>query len=209
MGGFAPGPHISKGPLCYYLDQISHRKDAPRRLAALRKAVMALEPKGFEGLVPVFRKHIFAPCKAPNIDAICKYLEANWFEDEGGWWPHLQPLEPAFSVGLVKAIDTAIEHALPIDSYWLIIDEGFEMTVSQSPQQVTLMIMTPQPPNPHAHGVWAPDDSKIWVVKDARLGGALEQEHDWQRKERKTRRRRSPGQGRVVSIRVQRPYTST
>jgi len=208
MGGFVPGPHISKGPLCYYLDQLSHFKDAPRRLGALRKAVMALEKKGFEGLVPVFRKHIFEPCKTPNTDAICKYLEANWFDDTGGWWPHLQPIEPAFALGLVKTIDVAVEQVLPIDSYWLIIDEGFEMTVSESAQQVTLLIMTPQPPNPHAHGVWAPEDSKIWVVKDARLGGTLEQENTWQRKGRKTGRKRSAGQGRVVSVRVQRPHSN-
>jgi hypothetical protein len=197
--GLESGSHIAKGPLCYYLDALSRGTTSVEKLSALRKAIQDLSDNGYNEFVKVFREHVFDEFKELTPDrktAIVDYLVTNWFNEESGWWPHLQPIEPVLCLGLIKALDISIQEALPIDSYWVVIDEGFELTVSQSPQQVTLLIMTPQPPRPRAHGVWSPHDTKIWVVKDDRIGGELEDATRWGR---------TVSRGRVMTVRVRRP----
>lgn len=209
--GLESGSHIAKGPLCYYLDALSRGAASVEKLSALRKAIQDLSDDGYHGVAKVFREHVFDEFEELTPDrksAIVDYLATNWLNEESGWWPHLQPIEPVFCLGLIKALDVSIgdteahktkkarQEALPIDSYWVVIDEGFELTVSQSPQQVTLLFMTPQPPRPRVHGVWSPHDTKIWVVKDDRVGGELEDETRWGR---------TVSRGRVITIRVRRP----
>lgn len=204
MGGFAPGPHISKGPLCYCLDKVSRRSDAVKRLGKLRKDLQGLKNAGYQGSAEVFRKHLFDVCKIGDTNSVVKYLKMYWFNEYGGWWPHLQPIEPAFCIGIIKTLKVAIDKKLPIESYWLIVKAGFEMTIAQSPYQVTLLIMTPEPADPRASGVWTPKQANIWLVKDCLLGGERVGDDEWERKAPKKGKKKTSAKGRVVSIHLKR-----
>ncbi len=207
------GSHLSKGPLCYFLDKLSRQEDSLASLSALRKAIMELEPRGYQGFIQVFTEHVFNKFDiiSEHQKAILDYLNDYWFNETSGWWPQLQPIEPVFCTGLIKVLDLSIgdtperdrgtaKKALPIDSYWIIIDDCIEMAAALSPEQVNLFIMTPAPPRPRVHGVWSPDDTKIWLIKDDRLGGEQVSLDSWKR----------PGgsRGKIVTVRVKKPGSS-
>jgi hypothetical protein len=168
--------HIAKGPVLYYLDQLSRSDASISRLGALRTAIEQLQPT-YRGLVDVLRQHLFADYDPARVEALSNYLRSNWFDEAQGWWRPQQPIEPVFCQGLIKALQESIDNpitvedpaqgkrqkALPIDSYWIVVGERFEMTVCRSLQQVTLLVMTPPPPNPRP-GIWD-QDSPVWVVR--------------------------------------------
>jgi hypothetical protein len=168
--------NITKGPLLYYLDQLSRSDASLSRLGALLAALEQLQPT-YRGLVDVFQQHLFLDYDPARMEALNNYLRRYWFDEVQGWWRPQQPIEPVFCQGLIKALREAIDNpitvedpaqgkrlkALPIDSYWIVVGERFEMTICRSLQQVTLLILTPNPPIPRP-GIWD-QDTPIWVVR--------------------------------------------
>lgn len=152
--------NITKGPVLYYLDQLSRSDASLSRLGMLLEALEQLQPT-YRGLVDVFQQHLFPDYDPARLEALNNYLRRYWFDEAQGWWRSQQPIEPVFCQGLIKALQEAINNpitiavedpaqgkrqkALPIDSYWLVVGERFEMTICRSLQQVTLLILTPLP----------------------------------------------------------------
>jgi hypothetical protein len=174
--GFMAG-HITKGPLFYHLDRLSRNDASMSRLTALLSDLEQLAP-AFRGLTPIFEQHILTDYDQALLPALSEHIRTNWFSEEQGWWQDQQPIEPVFCHGLIKTLREAIDNpisiedsttnerrqrTLPIDSYWIGNCDRFEITVSRSPQQITLLVMTPPPPTAWT-GIWA-EDAPIWVVR--------------------------------------------
>jgi hypothetical protein len=153
MAGRELGSLLAKGPLCYFLDRLSQREDAKPYLEKLREGLLSLKNEGYEDSMGVFKSHLLGefPEIKDKIKSIDKHLRTKWFDEEDtGWWPHLQPIEPVFCTGIVKALDLSIGDKedrkgklFPIDSYWIVVEDAFEMTVALGVQQVNLFFMTP------------------------------------------------------------------
>lgn len=140
-------------------------------------------------------------------------MDSKWFNPKDGWWPHLQPVEPTLCIGLIKALEESLKgatgskknpRALPIDSYWIIINDSFETSIALSSSHVSAFIMTPPPPKPSALGVWSATKPPLWVVKNANLGGYVEAQTEWQRKA-SPRSQKIESSGRVLTVRVKGP----
>lgn len=180
--------NITKGPVLYYLDQLSRSDASLSRLGMLLEALEQLQPT-YRGLMDVFQQHLFPDYDPARLEALNNYLRRYWFDEAQGWWRSQQPIEPVFCQGLIKALQEAINNpitiavedpaqgkrqkALPIDSYWLVVGERFEMTICRSLQQVTLLILTPPPPNPRP-GIWD-QDTPVWVVRRDTTAAAPDQ----------------------------------
>lgn len=94
---------------------------------------------------------------AANADDYLTYLKSlglktgdadylrTWWYNEGptGFWPWLQPIYPVLKAGLIKAIEVAIATRRPLDSYWSSSGHQVEVFVTQSPFQITRLIVTP------------------------------------------------------------------
>lgn len=169
--------NVVKGPLFYYLDRLSQSDASMTRLQALLTAMEQLAP-GYRGLVDVFTAHIYSDLEAARIELVNNHIRQNWFNENDGWWPEHQPIEPIFCQGLIKTVREALDspltiedavtkerrqRALPIDSYWVKGGPHFEMTVCRSLYQVTLLVRTPHAPSPPA-GIWA-EDTPVWIVR--------------------------------------------
>ena len=167
--------HIAKGPVCAFLDKLSTGEDAAARLEALAKDLGQLKA-GYAGLVGVLDKHLFKTVEKGRRKAINEYLRKHWFDARKGWWGHLQPIAPVYAEGIKKAIEASLGKGagkkksakssapLPIDSYWIAVDDRLELTVMQSPRQVTLLIMTPRPPGPVKMGGIGDLDTIVSIV---------------------------------------------
>jgi hypothetical protein len=194
MGDTDSSSNTSKGPVCYYLDKLSEREDSCARLRALLEALdsQSNQASGYGNFVKAFKEHVLDHFGISDArkKAICDYLQSYWF-DQNGWWPQLQPIEPAFTLGVVEALTRAIEccpdddseskaRALPIDAFWVTADRGFEVVVTRNSRQVNLLFLTPPPPKPRQPLVWAPS-SEIWSVRE---GGASDAGRiQWERKD--------------------------
>lgn len=173
---FIPG-NIAKGPLFYYLDELSRRGDSLSLLNNLLEALEQLQPT-YQGLIPIFQTYILAEYDPDETRALLDHIRDHWFDVANGWWPNEQPIEPIFCQGLIKAISESInnpitvadpetqqpqQQALPIDTYWICDANHFEILICRSPQQVTLLFLTPPPPirNP---GIWSAE-TPVWSVR--------------------------------------------
>jgi hypothetical protein len=173
---YIPG-NIAKGPLFYYLDELSRSADSVSRLGSLLQALEQLQPT-YQGLIPIFQTYILTDYDPNEAMTLLNHIRDHWFGEANGWWPEEQPIEPIFCQGLIKAIRESVtnpltimdpqtqetqEQALPIDTYWICDASHFEILICRSPQQVTLLFLTPSPPvrNP---GVWSVD-TPVWTVR--------------------------------------------
>ena len=82
-----------------------------------------------------------------------------------GFWPApYHPTEPVIRLGLIKAIELAIQENLPLTSYWIAAGDKFETLIIRDAQQVTRLIMTPPTPPPrYPERLW--NAAHVWVVK--------------------------------------------
>src|SRR5262249_17512377 len=101
-----------------------------------------------------------------------QYLRQYWYSPDG-FWPHerypFHPTEPIIRLGLIKAIDLAVQFNLLLDSYWIAAGEIFDTLVLHSGQQITRIELTPPAPphgDPSTLGNWA----DIWVAKHTIIG---------------------------------------
>ena len=106
------------------------------------------------------------------------HMRNDWFWT---WWPSEQPVEPIIRRGVIEALNRAISTKLPICFYWVCTprydsdatdssstdNEPVQVAVAQSPQQITVIFHTPDPPYLPA-GV--EDDNLTVVKRDAATG---------------------------------------
>jgi hypothetical protein len=78
---------------------------------------------------------------------------ASHFGDDwlGSWWPQAQPIEPILRRGLIEAMKKGLAARLPLSALWIqATDSEFEIGISQSATQITLLFITPPAPSPVA-----------------------------------------------------------
>ena len=76
------------------------------------------------------------------------HLHNHWFgaNDSGGtWWQELQPVANIVRCGLLDALGR-VAPGVPIYIYWICGPDTFEVVSAVTPQQLTLLILTPVPP---------------------------------------------------------------
>lgn len=101
------------------------------------------------------------------------YLREYWYDADHTFWPDHYPTEPIVCQGTIKAIEVATDQNVPMHSYWITVDDRFEMLVASSDAQVTRIMLTPPvPATAPAHRNRAP----IWVVQHGI--GVIEQQDD-------------------------------
>ena len=99
--------------------------------------------------------------------AQARHLDIHWLADRPpGWWPASRPKGDILREGYIKALEVAIAADLPTSSYWVCTGEAFEVVILKSPQQVTILVATPEVPAsvvpPQAQTL-----QDVWVVCSA------------------------------------------
>lgn len=105
--------------------------------------------------------------KSPLRGSALKHVEQHFFGAEGKAYFD-DDFEAIFVQGLITAIDAMLEgkpsgKPLPIDSYWLVAGTDCQVVVTQSKQQVTLLLVTP-PPSTRQRPV-ALEDEAVWTIR--------------------------------------------
>lgn len=145
------GPAI-KGAIPECLDAMSRHDNARELMKRLRKEIEALRGNAFRTLTNTFAKYLFAPIyqKPKRSQAITGYLGKYWFDEssEFAHFPELQPIAPVYAEGILTTLRLSLRakgSPTPIDAWWLIDHQSFEMINLVSKQQITLIIATPRP----------------------------------------------------------------
>lgn len=180
MGYAPPGSPVAKGPVLSCLDRLSLRDRGREKLEQLRAEILRIRGRDFRGLEEVFARFLFAEFYAADqIARIVAHLRSHWFDEETGWWPPFQPVAPIYALGLLRTLNASLAAkepgALPIDSYWIVGHGQVDMVNLVSPRQVTLLVMTPPPPDPSPVGVHG-ETAEAWVT--TRRAGRTEAEID-------------------------------
>lgn len=162
MAAIGPRDCVAKGPVTHCLDVLSRKRTGAAKLKALRDAVYARRTKDFTGLEKVFEDFLFKPAgmKKEKVKLASSYLKKYWFDEENGWWEDAQPIAETFAAGLITAIDASIKRGtkkrpIPMDCYWLVGHEDVQIVTLQSPDQVTLLFVTPAPQNRKPGKIWS------------------------------------------------------
>jgi len=150
----------SKGPIFYYLDEMSRKPDARELLERLHRAISDKASSGFPDLEITFDQYMFTPLKVgERINAISNYLKKYWFDLDSPdiFFPDLQPIQPIFAEGLLKAISLSLKREgkpTPIDAWWIVDHADFRMMNFVSLQQITLLMVTPRPAGNFPKRIW-------------------------------------------------------
>jgi hypothetical protein len=171
-----------KGAIPECMDTMSLRSDARALMMNLQDEIEALRDKGFANLANAFGKRLFAPIyqDLKRSRAITGYLKKYWFDEssEFAYFPGLQPIAPVYAEGILTTLRLSLRakgSPTPIDAWWLVDRQGFEMINLVSKQQITLIISTPRPgpimkarPQLGATEVWTTKRSKVENIQFVR-----------------------------------------
>ena len=97
------------------------------------------------------------------------HIRLDWLGER--WWSKQQiPLQRRFDVlrqAFILIVELIRDKRRPLDSYWICAGSQdssiFEAVVAESPQQITLILLTPVPPKNDAPPT---DDPRLWVVRE-------------------------------------------
>ncbi len=109
-----------------------------------------------------------------------KHLGRDWFDPTNGWWKQHQPIEPIVRGALIKAAELMRDLGIPVVHYWVCTgptDGGvFEISLSKTDRQITMLIHTPIPPT-QAQGYYQAqaEEPDMWLV--LREGGSVVTRH--------------------------------
>src|SRR5690349_6615055 len=133
MGCIHARHSIAKGPVVYYLDELSKGPDANQRLRDLRTALVAARDRGYRDIASILAQHLFEPFMARS-GKLQAYLNDYWFDETKptAEFTDIQPIAAAYTEGLIKAIDLSLEgerdgRPKPIDGWWIVDHPKFEV----------------------------------------------------------------------------------
>jgi hypothetical protein len=184
--GDMPG-HVTKGPLLFYLDRISRESNAKQKLEALLLELRNIlphvhNPSSPYNLATTLKTHLYdAYGDYDQAQEATDHLAKDWLAHNGienAMWHLYQPIEPIFCQGLITTLEEAIYQgqspgsepakSLVINSHWVCAGFVYELVISRSFDQVSLLILTP-PPERRNSGLKAPPEqkkrAKLSVVK--------------------------------------------
>ena len=173
-----PSERIAKGSVLRKVDNAVNAQNAKgvfSRREELLYVLKSIQPEERDRTADYLR---FLTAHVPGISqAEREYLEAYYFSCRGEpslWHPLAlsEPIEPIVRLGLIKAIEEAHAHNLPLDSYWEAADTDsvFETIVICSAHQVTRLIRTPHPTAPTGHPDALMNDAPIFLCKQGEHG---------------------------------------
>jgi len=160
MGCFVPFVVASKGPILYYLDEMSKRPNARELLERFGRALAEGAGSDYGDLIMTCDHHLFSPLKVESVQKISDYLRIYWFDPSSAdiYFPALQPIAPVLAIGIAKAIELSLRQegaVIPIDSWWIVDQPDVKVTNLVSPRQITLLFSTPRPPGSYPFGIWS------------------------------------------------------
>lgn len=100
-------------------------------------------------------------------EEVAAHFNDDWLSS---WWPEAQPIEPILRAGLIEALRLGLAARLPLHALWIqATDRDFEVGISQSASQITLIFLTP--PVPADPGGPAPEPGDVTLVyrRDGRI----------------------------------------
>jgi len=136
------------------------------RLAAdpeiMRRALRALEDHPETPMLEIGRAHRYVA----ERDVEIRHVGDDWFDTESGWFRGYGPVEPVLRAGFIHAARVALEShpALPVDCYWMANHDRIEVVVTRSPQQVTMILMTPPAQREAFAAGGEAIEEDIWIV---------------------------------------------
>jgi hypothetical protein len=155
--GSMPTYHVSKGPF-RMLDFMFDEPGSPTFEAALDRLA---NPDSTNTLLEAARqRNRLQPGDLSDTDV--KHFDEHWLD---GWWGELAPAD-TLRAGMREAIAHAITANKPMEFFWIcVLDDEFQIYYCEGPRQVTVLVLTPPPPD-HTSG---PVDllstpEPIWVV---------------------------------------------
>ena len=176
--GGAPG---AKGPIPFWLDQLSVGPDARVRLERLLEALRALGPD-YRGLEDAFDAHLATAYARDETfrRRLREHLDRHWFSDSKEAFFPGQQVGRKYAEAVIKTVELSLggkPHPVPISAWWIIhadTDKNVRLlnlaevdsagvTVSSA---VTLLICTPPPPPvgaPTNRSLWG--NAEMWVTE--------------------------------------------
>src|SRR5215831_2830068 len=136
---------IAKGPILKRLEaRYRDRVKLQERITALKESPDDLPTLGRQ--------------RGVLTEAEAEHLRRDWFSRDG-WWPDAYPIEPILRYGLITALEEAAKRSLPIDAYWVCSSphNSFQVDITWSDQQLTLILNSPPVPAPYQDNPLAPD----------------------------------------------------
>jgi hypothetical protein len=165
-----------KGSIPECLDAMSRSGNARDLLKGLQGGIEALRARNFENLTDAFAKFLFAPIfpDTKRARAITAYLKSRWFDhsSESAYFPELQPVAPIYAEGVLNTIALSLRgrgKPTPIDAWWIIDHQDFEMINLVSKQQITLLIATPRPIRIADKAPLIFGETEVWSTKRSKV----------------------------------------
>jgi hypothetical protein len=182
MGFVSKDEALAKGPIVRALDEVSTRNDARQILTTLKDNIkadvtypFATDPSDetrpdFPHLTNVLKDYLLTywsgVASKQALDDMANYLDRYWFGDQPREYAGF-PTRGIYGMGLLKAIDSSLRGQpapRPIDAYWYIHADRFEVISLESPRQVTLLISTPTPVSSRYAGRSPMGACEAWVT---------------------------------------------
>lgn len=154
--GKMPSSYVAKGLMLKRMDRLAADPEI------MRRALQALEDHPDTPMLEIGRAHRYVAERGSEI----RHVGDDWFDTEAGWFRGYGPVEPVLRAGFIHAARVALESApaLPVDCYWMANHDRIEVVVTRSPQQVTMILMTPPPQREALGAGGTATEEDIWIV---------------------------------------------
>ena len=151
-----PSSYVAKSLMLKRMDRLAADPEI------MRRALRALEDHPETPMLEIGRAHRYVA----ERDVEIRHVGDDWFDTESGWFRGYGPVEPVLRAGFIHAARVALEShpALPVDCYWMANHDRIEVVVARSPQQVTMILMTPPPQREAFAAGGEAIEEDIWIV---------------------------------------------
>ncbi len=126
-----------------------------------------------DSLVDLYVEPKYAPNDKGYWGQDKQHLRDHWLPSpglvaHGGWWEDQQPVGRVLRAGLLHLVKLMLSDFRLVKTYWVCAGSHFEVVVGKSPQQYTMLLLTPAPPISRRR-VASNLDEDIWVSKHYEL----------------------------------------
>jgi hypothetical protein len=162
---------IRQNAILERMGQVWNRAGFRQRLAILKQLIALRALSGAAlvvGYVELGRK-----LGTLRNDADIQHAARDWF---GGYF--VGPVVESFVAGSILGAQRSLETGLPIAFYWVAAaGEQLKFAVAESPQQITILLLTPPEPNRQTEVRELRKPERLWVVApdDRGTGVAVQQ----------------------------------